>query len=84
MPWQAPAAHFGDDPDPCRASSACRRAYQRYRERQRLQKEDDRRTIEAMDRQICALQAERSEMSRRIDVLQKVIAHLMFCTGKRG
>ena len=49
-----------------------RRAYQRYRDRQRQQKEDERRSMEDMDRQIQALQAERAEMARRIEVLQKV------------
>ena len=52
-----------------------RRAYQRHRARQRQQKEDDRRTIEAMDQQIRALQAERAELARRVDVLQKVTSH---------
>ena len=54
------------------ASAARRRAYQRYRERQKQQKEDDKRTIEAMDRQIQTLQAERAELAHRIEMLQKV------------
>ncbi len=53
-------------------AAACRRAYQRYRERQKQQKEDDKRTIEAMDRQIQTLQAERAELAHRIEMLQKV------------
>ena len=56
----------------CEESAACRRAYQRYRERQKQQKEDDKRTIKAMDLQIQTLQAERADLAHRIEMLQKV------------
>jgi len=50
-----------------------RRAYQRYRERQRVQKEDDRRTIEALNARLASLEVERESLVQRVEVLQKVI-----------
>ena len=49
-----------------------RRAYQRYRERQRSQKEDDRRTIETLNARLATLEVERESLVQRVEVLQKV------------
>ena len=49
-----------------------RRAYQRYRERQRQQKDSDRKAIAALEDRLQALEVERSQLVQRVDVLQKV------------
>ena len=49
-----------------------RRAYLKYRDRQRLQKEEDRRTIEELHSRLKQLECERSDLKRRVDLLQKV------------
>ena len=49
-----------------------RRAYQKYRERQRLQREEDRRTIEELEGRLQALELQRTDLVQRVDVLQKV------------
>jgi len=50
-----------------------RRAYQKYRERQRLQREEDKRTIEDLEGRLQALELQRTALVQRVDVLQKVI-----------
>jgi len=54
------------------ASGLRRRAYQKYRERQRLQREEDRRTIEDLEGRLHALELQRTALVQRVDVLQKV------------
>ena len=49
-----------------------RRAYLKYRDRQRLQKEEDRRTIEELHSRLSQLECERSDLERRVELLQKV------------
>ena len=49
-----------------------RRAYNRYRERQRLQKEDDKRSIEALNARLAALEVDRADLAQRVELLQKV------------
>ena len=49
-----------------------RRAYLKYRDRQRLQKEEDRRTIEELHLRLETLECERSDLERRVELLQKV------------
>ena len=49
-----------------------RRAYLKYRDRQRLQKEEDRRTIEELHSRLKQLQCERSDLEKRVELLQKV------------
>ena len=49
-----------------------RRAYQRYRERQRQQKDADRQAIAALDDRLRALETERLLLAQRVDLLQKV------------
>ena len=76
---------------------SCRRAYQKYRERQRLQREEDRRAIEDLEERLRALELERTELVQRVDVLQKVLlagsgvrvsvrvtVRLMFKSSARG
>jgi len=53
-----------------------RRAYQRYRERQRQQKDSDRKAIAALEDRMQALEVERSQLVQRVDVLQKVLTDL--------
>ena len=52
-----------------------RRAYQKYRERQRLQREEDKRTIEDLEGRLQALELQRTALVQRVDVLQKVICY---------
>jgi len=40
--------------------------------RQRLQKEEDRRTIEELHSRLSQLECERSDLERRVELLQKV------------
>ncbi len=49
-----------------------RRAYQRYRDRQRQQKDTDRLAVAALEDRLQALELERSQLEQRVDVLQKV------------
>ena len=49
-----------------------RRAYLKYRDRQRLQKEEDRRTIEELHSRLKHLECERSDLEKRVELLQKV------------
>ena len=53
-------------------ASKHRRAYLKYRDRQRLQKEEDRRTIEELHSRLSQLECERSDLERRVELLQKV------------
>ena len=55
----------------------CRRSYQRYRERLKQEKEEDQRTIKA-------LEADRAELARRVEVLQKVISATYTCVKMFG
>ena len=49
-----------------------RRAYHKYRDRQRQQKEVSARTVADLQERLQALETERSELLQRVDVLQKV------------
>ena len=57
-------------------STACvgRRAQLRYREKQRQQREDDRRTIEELSARVAALETDRAELARRNALLTSVAA----------
>ena len=54
------------------ASVHRRRAYQRYRERQRQQKDADRRAMAALEDRLRAMELVRSQLAQRVEVLQKV------------
>ncbi len=56
----------------CTAVYMPRRAYLKYRDRQRLQKEEDRRTIEELHSRLKQLECERSDLEKRVELLQKV------------
>ena len=71
--WILGAQHDADVTfNVCRCPYRNRRAYQRYRERQRLQKEDDKRTIETLNTRLNALEIERADLAQRVELLQKV------------
>ena len=57
------------EPVPC-----SRRAQLKYREKQRQQREDDKRTIEELSTRVAALEVERAELSRRNQLLTSVAA----------
>jgi len=52
----------------------CRRAQLRYREKQRQQRDDDRRTIEELSARVAALETQSAELARRNQLLTSVAA----------
>ena len=50
-----------------------RRAYLRHKDRQRLQKEEDRKVIAELHARLKQLEVERGELERRVELLQKVL-----------
>ncbi len=49
-----------------------RRAYLKHRDRQRVQKEEERRVIDELHARLKQLEVERGDLERRVELLQKV------------